>query len=88
MAEERRANNRLQMALPVLYKVSGHSAIHKAVTYDISDSGISLYINTNYEKGTHLHITLSGISDSPKTCAVVWSAQKFRVLHKIGARFL
>ena len=82
MAEERRANNRLQMALPVLYKVSGHSAIHKAVTYDISDSGISLYINFR------IHYVSISVTDSPKTCAVVWSAQKFRVLHKIGARFL
>ncbi len=88
MAEERREQYRLQIDLPVLYKVSDHPAIHKAVTYDISDSGIALYTYASYKKGTKLHVTLQGIFDSPKACAVVYSSQKYGVLHKIGARFL
>ena len=88
MAEERREQYRFQIDLPVLYKVSDHPAIQKAVTYDISDSGIALYTYAGYKKGTRLHVTLQGIFDSPKACAVVYSSQKYGALHKIGARFL
>jgi PilZ domain-containing protein len=60
MLEEKRAQHRLEMDLPVVYKDSKHqTAIAKgAITCNISDSGICFYTGTFYEKGTKLQVVL------------------------------
>jgi hypothetical protein len=90
MLEEKRARHRLQMDLPVLYKVSYHqsAAFKKAITGDISTSGICFYTCTFHKKGTNLQIVLPHIFDSPRTCTVVWCSKNYHDLYKIGAHFL
>lgn len=90
MLDEKRAQSRLQMDLLVLYKVSNHQSavIKKAMTRDVSNSGICFYTDTFHEKGTNLQIMLPHIFDSPKSCTVVWRSEKYNERYKIGARFL
>jgi c-di-GMP-binding flagellar brake protein YcgR len=89
MLKEKRAHNRLQMHLPVLYRVSNHKAntIKKAKTHDISDSGICFYTDTLHKKGTNLQVTLPHIFDSPRTCTVMWHSKKYNNIYKIGVHF-
>jgi hypothetical protein len=90
MLEEKRARHRLQMDLPVLYKVSYQqsTAFKKAITGNISTSGIRFYTCTFHKKGTNLQIVLPHIFDSPRTCTVVWYSKKYHDLYKIGTHFL
>lgn len=90
MLEEKRAQYRLQMDVPVLYKVSNHQsvAIKKGMTCNISKSGICFYTDTFHEKGINLQVMLPHILDSPKTCTVVWHSEKYDDRYKIGAHFL
>jgi c-di-GMP-binding flagellar brake protein YcgR len=89
MLEEKRAHYRLQIHLPVLYKVSNPKAttIKKVTTYDISDSGICFYTGTLHKKGTKLQVTLPHIFDSPRICTVKWHSKKYDDRYKIGVHF-
>jgi c-di-GMP-binding flagellar brake protein YcgR len=89
MLEEKRAYYRLQIHLPVLYKVSNHqtTTIKKTTTYDVSDSGICFYADTLYKKGTKLQVTLPHIFDSSRTCTVMWNSKKYDDRYKIGVHF-
>lgn len=89
MLEEKRAQHRLQMDLPVLYKDSKHqtATAKKAITCNISNSGICFYTGTLHKKGTN-QVMLPHVFDSPKTCTVIWRSKKYHDLYKIGARFL
>jgi len=90
MCEEKRTKYRLQMDVPVLYKVCNQQsgAIKKATTCNITSSGICFYTDSFHEKGTNLQVMLQQILDSPKTCTVVWHSEKYENRYKIGAHFL
>lgn len=90
MLEEKRVQYRLQMDVPVLYKVFNHQSVEikKAMTCNISNSGICFYADTFHEKGTNLQVMIPQILDSPKACTVVWHSEKYDDLYKIGAHFL
>jgi len=89
MLKEKRTHYRLQVNLPVLYKVPNHQAttIKRTTTYDISDSGICFYTDTLHKNGTYLQVTLPHIFDSPKTCTVKWHSKKQDDIYKIGVYF-
>lgn len=90
MLEEKRTHYRVEMAVPVLYKVCNQQsgAIKKATTCNMSNSGICLYTDSFHEKGTNLQVMLQQIFESPKTCTVVWHSEKDDDHFKIGAHFL
>ncbi len=89
MLKEKRAHYRLQIHLPVLYRVSNQqtNTMKKAKTHDISDSGICFYTDTLHKKGTSLQVTLPNIFDSPKTCTIKWHSKKYNNVYKIGVHF-
>jgi c-di-GMP-binding flagellar brake protein YcgR len=90
MLEEKRAQYRLQMDLPVLYKASKHqtATTTRAITCNISASGICLYTGILHKRGAKLQVMLQHVFDSPKTCTVIWRSKKYHDLYKTGVRFL
>ena len=90
MLAEKRAHHRLEMALPLLYRDSNHQATTpmKAITFNISNSGICFYTGTLHKEGMDLQVVLPHVFDSPRTCTVIWRSKKYHDLYKIGARFL
>ena len=90
MLEEKRAQHRLEMDLPLLYKDSKHqtATAKRAITCNISNSGICFYTGTLYKEGTNLQVVLPHVFDSPRTCTVIWRSKKYHDLYKIGAHFL
>jgi hypothetical protein len=90
MLDEKRAQYRLQMDLPVLYRDSKHQTDgdKKAITGNISTSGICFYTGSLHKRVTNLQVILPHVFDSPKICTVIWHSKKYHDLYKMGARFL
>jgi len=86
MLKDRRAQLRRKINLPVSYSFSLPSITvsKKAMTSDISDSGMCLYTNVNLEKGLILDIDIPEIFDSPRKATVRWIIRKYFDNFKVG----
>ncbi|MEW6053431.1 MAG: PilZ domain-containing protein [Nitrospirota bacterium] len=88
MIREKRTHYRLRIVLPLLYRNSRHDGtVKKALTCDISDSGLSFYSSSPQKKGTKLQITLMNIFAAPKDCTVIWQEKKDSRTYRVGVHF-
>jgi hypothetical protein len=88
LLKERRTEKRLQVNLPVTYsysidheKISGNSS-----TYDLSDSGLSFYVDIPLKKEINLQVDLDHIWDAPKNSQVKWCVKQHNQ-YKVGISF-
>jgi hypothetical protein len=89
MLRERRIHYRRRINLPLVYTVSGNhfTATRKAMTGDLSDSGVCLYTDVDLKKGSVLELSIPEVFDTPRKCTVKWILRKYFSNFKVGVSF-
>jgi hypothetical protein len=88
LLKERRAEKRLQVNLPVTYSYAiDHDTITgNSSTHDLSDSGLSFYVDIPLKKDSNLKVDLNHIWDAPKDSRVKWCIKQHNQ-YKVGISF-
>lgn len=88
LLKERRAEKRLQVKLPLTYSytVDRQTFTGKSCTHDLSDSGLSFYIDIPLKKDFNLEVELDHIWDAPKSSRVKWCLKQHNH-YKVGISF-
>ncbi len=88
LLQEKRAEKRLQVNLPVTYSfVVGNDTITgNSSTTNLSDSGLCFYADMPLKMGLRLRILLNDIWDDSKECQVRWCIKQHNQ-YRIGVAF-
>ena len=88
LLKERRTEKRLNVNLPVTYSysVDDETITGNSSTHDLSDSGISFYVDIPLKKDFTLKVDLDHIWDAPKDSSVKWCIKQHNQ-YKVGISF-
>jgi hypothetical protein len=89
MLKERRIHYRRKINLPLVYTFTGNhfTATRRAMTGDLSDSGVCLYTDVDIKRGSVLELNIPDVFDSPRKCMVKWCQRKYFSNFRIGVLF-